>query len=646
MSSIRLNPKDGSITSRTRSPNAHTLVACITDLHGNAGVQRHEARIIDVLVGKHGFTHIFVEGASGQGDLELLAELTPATRRAFTTGLLGKAYLTGPELAGVQNVTCDFDLFGVDDADLYRNNWEPAERAALIRNEVSAGATTFKARVLESFLPFVSREMADLFSLWRQAGTALLPAEEREFLFKFSALALIYSVAIPPAIRARMRKRGVLQPEGESSRRSDRYEVMEEADETWSADLTPVFDDLARGVFETADPDRREFDRRFWFLLRTIDMVGSAFQLQLTRDAAQRFFGFDAKDLRARVGEAVGWLNGHIDAGYPACVMPTGFDRILDQWEIPREFYRMAMERSEKMLQNLASEIMRHKLEKVIFYSGGFHTDHVVRNLAKRYGMASVVITPSVDKLDDTAYQARLLEDVVDNGNPTLPSVSFSDRIMVAAERIVSPFLQAVEQRRRKSATRTMLSLIPISGHEVILDVGATRSDVFTEVSKHLKSGFVVAIDRFNLYMGGNLIDYQDPEIVKQRASIEGNPMYIEIANMSPIYMNVRDSTFDVIFASSFERVARTNDKRKAIGEFVRTLKPGGFVVLFDAHSQNVSARLLCESKAVDVYKVRRRIGGPVVLLARKGAPIDDISDLSRMAVQHAEHTESGVSWH
>src|SRR6266566_4020567 len=346
VSAIRLDAKDGSITGKSFPVRAETLVACITDLHGNAGVQRHEARIIDTLVVKHGFTHIFVEGASGQGDLELLAEIAPGTRRAFATGLLNKAYLTGPELAGIQNLACDFDLFGIDDPDLYRDNWEPAESAALIRNEVSASSSTFKARVLESFLPFVSREMSDLLSLWRQAETILLELEEREFLFKLSALALIYCVAIPPALQARMRKHGVLPDEGRPKRRIDRVDVGEAGDAMWNAELAPVFEDLARAVVEMADPERREFDRRLWFLLRTIDLVGSAFRLQLTRDAAQRFFGFDAKDLRARVGEAVGWLNGHIDAGHPACVMPTGFDRILDQWEIPQEFYRMAMERS------------------------------------------------------------------------------------------------------------------------------------------------------------------------------------------------------------------------------------------------------------------------------------------------------------
>ena len=99
----------GNVTHRDHaSGEPAAVVVCIQrNLHANPGVQLNEAAIILHLVREYQFPIVFVEGASGQGDLSILCSLPSALRRSFMRTLLKRAYLTGAEYAGA-GPRCEF----------------------------------------------------------------------------------------------------------------------------------------------------------------------------------------------------------------------------------------------------------------------------------------------------------------------------------------------------------------------------------------------------------------------------------------------------------------------------------------------------------------------------------------------------------
>jgi hypothetical protein len=155
---IEFPQRHGMVTDYFPSPKpSKQTVVIIQDLHANVGVQKNIASMIYRLLKKNALPRIIVcvEGASGEGDVSLLRSLPRGVRRLFEEMLLRKAYLTGAELAateaaaelaqqqaiwghrmkeffkgreGIGPVTLSpVLLWGVDDPDLYRNNWRAAK---------------------------------------------------------------------------------------------------------------------------------------------------------------------------------------------------------------------------------------------------------------------------------------------------------------------------------------------------------------------------------------------------------------------------------------------------------------------------------------------------------------------------------------
>ena len=642
VSTLSVPKKVGTILHRQAPQDACAVIVCIQDLNGNYGVAVNEADIIDHLVTAYGFTHVFVEGASGQGSLELLSQIPKAARAVFFHQLLKQAYLTGAELAGARNVRIDYELMGVDDPDLYRRNHEPAEALELLRSETVAGTAAFRRELDRAFVPLVSQDLYDLIALAGVLRDIVSGEQETGLLFQLAALASSHYVRVPPRIQAAMQRRGAMLS---AVRDDDRSTAM---DNDWTADVGPFLDDIAKAVADSLPATRRDIDRKVWFLVSTVNLAEKAFRLELLRENAQRFFAFNASDLVVRVSDAVEWLNAHLDTTTAPCSVPLELKELLAQWQLPREFYRMAMERSDRMVVNIDKVIKKNHVQKAIFVSGGFHTGHVIRNLITRYNYAAIVISPEVKELDDSALRKRRLEDlaIFDGRPPARTHVPLRLSLPAAIERAILPYKTRTRAQRRRSDTTFICDVLRLKGDEVLCEIGAGNSDLFALVSHMLTSGFVIAGDRFNLYMGGHFLEFLDPEAVEKKARALGRRDRVELVNVEAGFLNFCDEVFDLIFALSFDDLPRTTDKRKAIGEFLRVLRPSGSIVISDPGLEEVCAQLLLQTRPCIVSRVRSmRFGSGWTVVATK-RPIGIYRlDVSACKAEHAHLEEGRVTW-
>jgi SAM-dependent methyltransferase len=115
-----------------------------------------------------------------------------------------------------------------------------------------------------------------------------------------------------------------------------------------------------------------------------------------------------------------------------------------------------------------------------------------------------------------------------------------------------------------------------MKGDEKILDVGCGTGRVSIQIAKMLDSGRVTGVDIFEGVSGDT------PDIPRRNAEIEGVSERVEFRHGNALDLPFDDNTFDIVtMGSVLHEIHSEEDKKTAIKEIVRVLKPGGrFVTL------------------------------------------------------------------
>jgi len=170
-----------------------------------------------------------------------------------------------------------------------------------------------------------------------------------------------------------------------------------------------------------------------------------------------------------------------------------------------------------------------------------------------------------------------------------------------------------------------ILDRIHLRGDEMVLDMGCGRGAVLTAVARRLTTGRVTGVDIWSTTdQSGNAKD-----VALRNASLEGvgDRVRIETADMRALPFS--DASFDLVVSSLAIHNIRSNaDRRRAIAEGFRVVKPGGRIVIADIRATAIYADALRKLGASNV--ARRRLGwrfwwgNPVavttLLTASKGA--------------------------
>jgi arsenite methyltransferase len=149
-----------------------------------------------------------------------------------------------------------------------------------------------------------------------------------------------------------------------------------------------------------------------------------------------------------------------------------------------------------------------------------------------------------------------------------------------------------------------ILDHLRLRGDEGVLDMGCGRGAVLTAVARRLTTGRVTGVDIWSRKdQSGNARD-----VTLRNASLEGVGDRVQIDTGDMRALPYPDATFDLVVSSLAIHNIRSNaDRKRAIVEGFRVLKPGGRIVIADIRATAVYEEALRALGALNVE--RRRLG-------------------------------------
>ena len=149
-----------------------------------------------------------------------------------------------------------------------------------------------------------------------------------------------------------------------------------------------------------------------------------------------------------------------------------------------------------------------------------------------------------------------------------------------------------------------ILDHVELRGGEMALDMGCGRGALLIAVARRLTTGRVMGVDIWSaMDQSGN-----GPDVTRRNAALEGVSDCVRIATADMRAIPFPDATFDLVVSSLAIHNIRSNaDRKRAVAEAFRVLKPGGRMVIADIRATAVYANALRRLGAEHVE--RRRLG-------------------------------------
>jgi arsenite methyltransferase len=151
---------------------------------------------------------------------------------------------------------------------------------------------------------------------------------------------------------------------------------------------------------------------------------------------------------------------------------------------------------------------------------------------------------------------------------------------------------------------RGILDGLHLRGDEEVLDMGCGRGAVLTAVASRLATGRVTGVDIWSTKdQSGNA-----KSVTLRNAELEGVGDRVRVETGDMRALPYPDATFDVVVSSLAIHNIRSNaDRKRAVGEGFRVLKPGGRMVVADIRATALYAEALRILGAANGE--RRRLG-------------------------------------
>ena len=149
-----------------------------------------------------------------------------------------------------------------------------------------------------------------------------------------------------------------------------------------------------------------------------------------------------------------------------------------------------------------------------------------------------------------------------------------------------------------------LLRGLDLRGDERVLDMGSGRGAVLLMAAKLLPTGRAVGIDLWkSVDQSGNTMD-----AARLNAEREGVGDRVDLRTGDMTRMPFEDGSFDVVLSAlAIHNIKDPQDRRQAIDEAARVVRPGGRLVISDIQATLEYAERLRELGLADVR--RRRLG-------------------------------------
>jgi arsenite methyltransferase len=133
-----------------------------------------------------------------------------------------------------------------------------------------------------------------------------------------------------------------------------------------------------------------------------------------------------------------------------------------------------------------------------------------------------------------------------------------------------------------------LLNRVQWSGNELVLDVGCGRGLMLVGAAKRLTSGKAIGIDLWSQQDQAN----NSAAAALSNTVTEGVTAHVEVKTADMRQLPFPENYFDVVLSSwAVHNLEAEIDRKKALDEMIRVLKPNGMVILVDIVHQLEYAR-------------------------------------------------------
>lgn len=156
----------------------------------------------------------------------------------------------------------------------------------------------------------------------------------------------------------------------------------------------------------------------------------------------------------------------------------------------------------------------------------------------------------------------------------------------------------------KRIEARRLLERLGWRGDETLLDVGCGRGLLLIGAARRLPEGLAVGVDRWSWrQLAGN-----SPQATRANAEADGVSDRVEITTGDARSLPFADSAFDVVVSSlSLRDIHSGADRRRAVEEIARVVKPDGRILVLDIRHTGQYARALRDRGFV-VERTRPRL--------------------------------------
>jgi arsenite methyltransferase len=153
-------------------------------------------------------------------------------------------------------------------------------------------------------------------------------------------------------------------------------------------------------------------------------------------------------------------------------------------------------------------------------------------------------------------------------------------------------------------AWRDLLDGVQLQGDVLVLDLGCGRGAVLHAIAKRLSTGRALGIDIWSRSdQSGNAA-----QATRRNTRAEGVDGRVDLLTGTMTALPFRTGSFDLVASSiALHNIRKKADRKRAIDEAVRVLRPGGKLVLADLRSTGSYASWLADLGMVGV--ARRNLG-------------------------------------
>jgi len=370
--------------SRIPSPKSQKLVVFIQDAHDSLEAQENIAKLVGHLVKEKGIKTVFEEGYEGAVPTDQFFGFIkdPALKQKVSYFLLDKLRVGGAEYAHI-NRTRDFDLIGVENLKLYRENIRHYQTAALNREATEEDLSNLIARVASLADQYLPKDLK-----------LLLKRQERFYAGKLSLLDYLKD------LQALGTKNKGSQAASQFSQTYPALSILLIAQTSKdrkvikqlnALDFTAIFRDIAAWESDISKVFlQNERDRQLFGYLQGLNLLRRLNRIELTPAE------YDAVKETARDFKTQTLVEFIASETHKPVVLSKGWEQHIKD---PILFYEAARSRDGAVRSRLHDFAKDPGEQTATLVFGGFHANRI-KEILREEGLSYIVVSPRITTID------------------------------------------------------------------------------------------------------------------------------------------------------------------------------------------------------------------------------------------------------